>query len=353
MIDGEPLPTGRKIVDSYHGTKVQPQHRGIEACQNLWNEEIKTVGSFDDLIFNQLENAKKQGRKKVTVLDIGSGKGNLFADYLSKPQLGKKSREFLTNNTDFNIDMVGITDAKTPEELLTEQKITSETENIIDNSQIKARNIRYTLSYNQRIEDVLEKFKIEGVDLCTSTLALTYLGPSTFSNTIEDVIKNLNSGGQMIAYDYSGIAPGIIESDPGFLNLDIRGLEHYGKQPSLKATLLDRGSRFFLKKGLNVGEEEKNLQKAEDLMVKLGANTKEGIEKRRKDFLSDPDYKSDREMALGRRGHTLYIDEINLIKNHTLKLREIKKQILSDFFSEYKNQIEGEYKLGTIFFKKK
>jgi hypothetical protein len=137
----------------------------------LWKTEVK-IGSFDDLIFNQLENAQKHDRKKVTILDIGSGQGNLFKDFLAKPQFGSKSREFLLQNKDFNIDMIGITDAKSIDELLTEQEITAQGESVPDNVQIKAKNIKYTLSFQQRVADVLKSQKIEGIDLCVSTVAL-------------------------------------------------------------------------------------------------------------------------------------------------------------------------------------
>lgn len=118
----EPIPQGHQIAHGYHGTEVQPQNRGVESCEKLWNREIK-VGSFDDLILSQLENAKKQGRKKITVLDIGSGQGNLFRDYLSDAKTGTKSREFLSQNKDLRVDLVGVTDANSVEELLTEEEI--------------------------------------------------------------------------------------------------------------------------------------------------------------------------------------------------------------------------------------
>lgn len=351
MIDGEPI-IGHKIASGYHGTEAQPQYRGVEACQNLWNKEIK-VGSFDDLIFNQLENAKKQGRKKVTILDIGSGQGNLFRDFLSQDKLGSKSREFLSQNRDFNIEMVGITDAKTVDELLTEEEITAKGENTLpNNSQIKAKNIKYTLSFNQRIKDVLESQKIEGIDLCVSTVALTYLGPSVFENTLTDVVNNLHQGGQMVAYDYSGIAPGIIQPDPMFLSLDVRDVKDIRTSASLKAVLNEHSMRFA-RRGVNLQDEENALEKAEDLMVRLGVRTKEEIEKRRKEFLADPDVNEDRGMALGRRATYLSGDERDLMTKHITKLREVKKQQLTSLFEIYNDQIKGEFKEGTISFSKK
>lgn len=351
MIDGEPV-IGHKIANGYHGTDLQPQYRGAEACQKLWNKEIE-VGSFDDLILNQLENAKKQGRKKVTILDIGSGVGNLFRDYLSKYQLGIKSRNFLAQNRDFNINMVGITDAKSVDELLTEQLITATgEEEIPDNSQIKAKNIRYTLTYNQRIGDVLKSQNIEKIDLCVSTTALTYLGPNVFENILTDTIKYLHSEGQMIAFGYFNRTPGVTRSYPSRLSLDIRDIPDIKNSSSLKATLHENRRRFF-RKNVNLQDEEEELQKAEDLMVRLGIVKQEEMDERRKDFLSGPDITKDRAMALMRRAENLVMDEQKLIGKHILKLKQIKEDQLLSLFDTYKDQIEGGFKKETIFFEKK
>ena len=350
MVNSEPLPKGHRIASGYHGTEVQPQYRGVEACQNLLNKEIK-VGTFDDLIVNQLENAKKQDRSKITILDIGSGQGNLFRDFLSNASLGQKTREFLSQNSDFTIEMIGVTDAKSVDELLEKKEITADALNSPDNSQIKALNIKYTLSYNQRIGDILKANNIDGIDLCVSTVAFTYLGPGTFENAVTDVIDNLHSGGQMVAYDYSGIAPGIIQPDPMFLSLDIRNIPDVKNETSLKATLHEQSIRFS-RRGLNIEEEEKALEKAEDLMVKVNAVKQDEIDKRRKEFLSDPDYDRDRGIALGRRATYLSRDEYNLIKNHISKLRQIKNRQLESIFNSYQSQIEGDYKEATLFIKK-
>ena len=359
MINGEPGPQGHRIVSGYHGVeRVQPQNRGIEECKDLWNSEIK-VGSFDDLILVQLENAKKQGRKSIAILDIGSGKGNLFQEFLTDAQAGSKSRAFLAQNKDFNLEMLGITDANSVDELLTEQEIVAKGKSIPDNSQIKAKNIKYTLSFNQGIEDVLKAQKIEGIDLCVSTVALTYLGPNVFENTLKDVINNLHSGGQMVAYQYAGTTPGIIEPIVDDRALDIRDISDDSMRysSSLKETLSEKAIRFWrietMPGELNIDEEEKQLERAEDLMVRVGAITAETLAKRRKAFLADPDRETNRVRALGNRALELVNDEQALMGHHILKLRQIKEQQLSVLFSLYKDQIEGEFKENTIYIKKR
>jgi len=358
MISGEPVPSGHRIASGYHGVeRVQSQNRGIKECQDFWNSEIK-VGSFDDLILAQLENAKKQGRKSVAILDIGSGKGNLFQEFLSDVQAGSKSRAFLERNSDFNIEMLGITDAKSVDELLTEQEIVAKGDSTPDNSQIKAKNIEYTLSSNQGIEDVLKAQKIEGIDLCVSTVALTYLGPNVFENTLKDVIKNLHSGGQMVAYEYAGTTPGIIEPVVGERSLDIRDIsdESLRYSSSLKATLSEKATRFgrivSMPGELNIDDEEKQLERAEDLMVSVGAITADALEKRRKAFLYDPNRETNRVRALDNRALELVNDEKALMEHHILKLRQIKEQQLLALFAFHKGQIEGEFKKSTIRFRK-
>jgi hypothetical protein len=349
MLNNEPS-ADQRITNGYHGTEVQPQYRGVKACEYLWNKEIKNIGSFDDLIIHQLENAKRQDRTKITVLDIGSGLGNLFREFLSDVSVGRKTRNFLADNKNFTVDLIGVTDAKTIEELLTEEEITAKNNQTVDNNQIHARNIKYTLSYNQRITDVLKSRNIKGIDLCVSTVALTYLGPGTFENTMRDVINNLNSDGQMVAYEYSGITPGIVQPDPMLLRLDVRNIQNISAA-SLKAMLRQSGVRFA-RTDVSIDDEEKALEQAENLMVKLGVTTQDEIDDRRKKCRLDPDYIQQKESALIRRAGYLASDERNLISRHILKLRQIKERQLKSLFNENKDRIRGEFKEKTISFEK-
>lgn len=344
---------GHTISSGYHGTEVQPQYRGIAACEQLWNREI-TVGSFDELIYEQLKNAKQSGRDKVVVLDIGSGKGNLFREYLAKDESGQKGKEFLTQNPDFNIEMIGITDAQSVGELLKEEGIVPKgsTAPPYENKQIKAKNIKYTLTYQQGINNVLQAQNIEGIDLCVSTVALTYLGPQVFERTIEEIVDKLHPGGQMVAYDYSGITPGIIQPDPMFLALDVRNIPDLKTTSSLKATLHEGGIRFARNR-VDPHEEEEKLEEGEQLMVRLGIVDQEEINNRKREFLAELEQEDDRGMAL-MRTRTPYLseDEKALIDRHILKIRGIKKQQLATFFKNHANDIEGDYKEATLFFRK-
>lgn len=337
-----------EITNAYHGTEVQPQYRGTVACEKLWNKETN-LGTFDELIVKQLENAKSQGRTKVTVLDIGSGQANLFKDFLSDTKLGEKTREFLKGNKNFNIELIGITDAKSLDEVFTEQEIKA-TSSDIDNSQIMASNIKYTLSFRQRVANVLTAKGIEGIDLCLSTVALTYLGPATFENTITDVIEKLTPKGEMIVYEYAGIAPGIIQPDAMFLGLDIRNIQTQGA--SLKATLAQHSMRFGQLQ-FDIEKEEEQLARAEDLMIRVGATSREEIEKRRAESMQQADTEGTQQWAFFRRATCLLADERTLITKHIEKLRHLKEGIVSTLIDRYSNSIDGELYTNTIHLTKK
>lgn len=345
-----PSASKRPLVNEYHGTPVQPQNRGVEACQRLWNREID-VGTFDDLLCAQLENALKEGRTRISVVDVGSGVGNLFRDFLQHPQVGQRTRAFLAEHPDFHIDLVGITDAKTEEEFLTRTDILPDAVDQAADAQLRASNIHYTLTYNQRLADVLQENGIEAVDLCTSTLALIYLGPRVFINTLEDALALLTSGGQMIAYDYAGIGTGIVQPDPMMLTLDIRGIDDI-QTSSLQATLKEQGTRFH-RIGVSIEDEEKMLIEAEDFMVRIGIRTAEDNQERRRSYEEEVDDSDDKLGALTRRSAYLLRDENALIKRHTGRLREIKKRLLDEFYQAHKDEIEGEFTDWTIYFKKK
>lgn len=159
----------------------------------------------------------------------------------------------------------------------------------------------------------------------------------------------------MVAYDYSGNfsgkVSGVIQPDPMFSSLDVRDVKDERHSASLKATLNEQSMRFG-RRGVNIEDEENALKKAEDLMVRLGVRTIDEIEKRRREFLSDPNVEKDRGMALGRRATYLSGDESDLIKKHITKLGEIKRRKLISLFDTHKNEINGEFKEDTIVFKK-
>lgn len=207
--------------------------RSIQDCQREWGkEEYVFHSTFDDLILQQLINAKQSGNSIVTVLDIGtSWEGGLLLDCAKqfssvlRPKDVPESKSFLDKNPEMRLRILGFTDASRVEHFLDAESVLPSTWNIRQkpNPQVEITRIGYSLTFNQSLSKFLDSQAISpwgSLNLVLSTQVLLYLHPRLMEMVLEDTVNALAPGGKFVGYGYSGKATTDISrnSPPGFNN---------------------------------------------------------------------------------------------------------------------------------------
>ncbi len=319
----------RDTFNVYKGLKDRDTHqRGVEACEQVWNKE-STVGSLDDLLFSQVECAIQNGRTSLMVCDIGSGDGYLFEDFLNNGELGTKTRELLTKHTNFKIDFIGLTDAESSEDIFQEKLIECKNEDI-DNSQITARNVFYSLTATQTLDNFLKNLNVQNVDLFLSTWCLTYVGPKVFKQTLDAVDNYLRdrTGVAILAAYAEKEAPGFHKSANAMPH--VVSIPDKIKQESPRARSLGGDSLRFFKRDADIEEEIRGLNEAEQLMLQLGVLSQEELRQNRNYYKRAIESGQSRSAALVvRENSTVGIGVKRLAKKQYEKMAQIKRDILS------------------------
>ncbi len=176
--------------------------RSMATCEAMWNENEVKPGTFDDLLSAQLMQASTEGRTEVVVLDLGSGEAALIKNVINDTGLEGsktfKSRQVLSANPQLQVRLVGLTDAKKPEDFLTSEAITPNSSYTIPHPtsrQITAENYRYTITTNQTLGKFLDAAKAPQLDLIVSTSFFFHLEGVVYDNTLLDSARALRSGG--------------------------------------------------------------------------------------------------------------------------------------------------------------
>ena len=336
-------PEIRPLIDVYHGSRnAQEFGRGIKRCEAVWNKD-RHVGTFDDILVRQLNLAKSQNRNVVNILDIGSGDAILFKEFLNNPQICPQARKFLAENAQLSLRLIGITDATSPEQMYVTKELS---QNTTLNSNIHARNVYYSLTARQRLNDFLVHEHIDELDLVTATWSLTYMGTNVFRQVMEDTINHLRPmGGEMIVAAYAEQEiPGFRSPEPMFPHiLDVRNIDNT-ENALLKRALEDDHMRFYTR-GVNIDEEEKGVVLAEDYLVKLGVLDEKVLQEARGEYQDDLN-KGNRKKsgALSIRTHqTISISIEKLARKKALELKNLKKRILADLEEQFKDKVSLKY----------
>lgn len=199
------------VVNVYDGpTKPKFTARSLAECERLWNEGTVKPGTFDELLSAQLERAVSQGRKSVTVLDLGSGAGALIKNVLndngfSSHSRTQNSRALLSENPDLKVHMVGLTDAKNSEDFFKSEPITASNSFTVPhptNKQIAAENIHYSITADQTLEAFLDQAGIQQVDLIFATAFFLHLPDGVYEQTLFDAVAALRKHGKMVVRGY-------------------------------------------------------------------------------------------------------------------------------------------------------
>ena len=172
---------------------------------SLITERDKPFLTFDSILKSHLERIKKSGEKELFFLDIGTGEGYLLED-LSKEKDVSQSLQFLSNNPDFKIIAIGLTDAT---DSLHQGQVVRNYES--KNKQITAINYFYSLHRSQPLASFLnEVIKEEKLDLVFATECFQYLNTSVFLEVINTISNRLSIEGQLIASGYLDVPSGFM-----------------------------------------------------------------------------------------------------------------------------------------------
>ena len=176
--------------------------RSMATCEAMWNENEVKPGTFDDLLSAQLMQASTEGRTEVVVLDLGSGEAALIKNAVNDTGLEGsktfKSRQVLSANPQLQVRLLGLTDARKPEDFLTSEVINPNSSYTIPHPtsrQITAENYRYTITPNQTLGQFLDAVNAPQLDLIVSTSFFFHLEGNVFDNTLLDSARALRSGG--------------------------------------------------------------------------------------------------------------------------------------------------------------
>lgn len=192
---------GRVYVNAYRGPVTE---RGALQYAREWTDI--GLGSVDDLLTEQLNLSREQGRQKVTVLDLGSTRQATFlTDLLRNPHTNLGTRRFLEQNPAFSLELVGLTDAFTRQELDT---VVNQTD--VDTPQMRGsmRVVAYSLTARQTLERFLESQQIDSPNLVFAVWSLAYLSPNTFREVLTSSTSSLAQAGRFIGSGYSDSVSG-------------------------------------------------------------------------------------------------------------------------------------------------
>lgn len=180
-----------------------------ERTTNQYSQEwVKTgLGNFDELVYEQLLFAQSHGQNKITILDIGCEKeAKLYEDFLHNPEVGKKTRHFLSEHRNMYLELVGLTDATEVETFGKTNKQLSVDENEIRG---KARIVNYTLTAVQTLERFLKEQNIKSTNLVLATWSLAYLSPNVFEEVLRTASNSLQKGGRFLGSGYNDSMAGL------------------------------------------------------------------------------------------------------------------------------------------------
>lgn len=172
------------------------------------------LATVDELIARQIRIAQAQNRNSITVLDLGSGEGNMLRDIIEFPELMPHTVVALREIRipDFTINLIGLTDTERlfnpPSIAGTEYTSTAST--IVPsgtNYPTKFVNYAYAITHGQSFEDFLRIHKdtIGTLDLVLSTETMMYLAPEIFKSTLSQIANALAPGGRCVIEGYKHI----------------------------------------------------------------------------------------------------------------------------------------------------
>lgn len=205
----------RKIqTGAYHGAGGPSAARTMgEVSIKLLTEErlAEPLGTVDQLVANQVRNAFRQKRNGITVLDLGSGEGQLLHDMIDYPEQMPQTVLALqevkaANVADFTITIVGLTDtsgiAQRPS--VNGTVYTSQSAHIPQGIHYPtaATNFGYAIVNGQSLRQFLEINNIGNVDLVLATETMMYLKPHLFQSTLTDIADALTPGGRCVITGY-------------------------------------------------------------------------------------------------------------------------------------------------------
>ena len=183
-------------VNAYRGPATE---RGAVQYSREWTDS--GLGTADELVYQQLELSRNQGRQKVTVLDLGcTREPTFFTDILNDPQTSPNTRRFLQQNPSFSLELIGLTDTTSREEF---GQVVNQTS--LDTPEMRGsmRVIAYSLTAWQTLERFITEQQIESPNLIFGMWSLAYMNSNIFREILSTSASSLAPRGRFIGSGYS------------------------------------------------------------------------------------------------------------------------------------------------------
>ena len=171
------------------------------------------IVSIDQLVADQIYKAQRLNRNSITVLDLGSGEGQLLRDILAFPEqmpatVGALNKLKAMGINDFKINLIGLTDT---EGLSTAPSVEgtvyqADTKTASDFYPTQAVNYAYAITDTQSLKRFLERNYIGKLDLIIATEVMMYFKPKLFERTLRDIADALSPGGRCVISGYKHMA---------------------------------------------------------------------------------------------------------------------------------------------------
>jgi len=245
--------------------------RGLAKIDTFW--DVLGMGGADGLFSGQIELALSQGRHEMNFLDLGSGdnaalirqiindKGDKDTSYL------KKTRETLESHPDFRIRIVGLTDAKSPDDFLKREPIKpilSFTAPHPTDGQILAENVSYTLTPTQSLGRFLDEVGMKDLDIVSATMLFPYLDFGLFSRDVTAIIDALRPNGGTF------IATGFVNGEKAIRDVDDEIRKDFGEKFLLSSEGQQMRKQVMMRKML--ANEDMGEKYAREAVVKEAAS---------------------------------------------------------------------------------
>jgi len=221
----------------------------------------------DKLLTASCTEALRSGKSKLRLLDFGSGQTGAFIFSFSEEESYPELYSFLKNHPEFKIDIVGFTSLDTQGEVVRAQNV-----ELGSQVQISITNYSYTVTRAHTVQKFLDEIANSSdhnkFDLVFATWSLGYLQSASFAKAVEDIINNIDVGGNFYCSAYHAVDPGFERTFLGTQELRITESSEY--------SYLQRSWEFD---ELDPDEKRSLVSRYINLILKLNPKLEEEVEK--------------------------------------------------------------------------
>lgn len=179
-------------------------------------EKIQEL-NVDEVISGLVSESILEGKKDVTVLDLGSGSEGFFIKSFLKKEDFPKLHDLLEKNSGIKLHVIGITGVENERrqgEIISQDKIEIGSEEK-EKNQIQVENYAYTVTQSSTLDRFLKDKNITQIDASFSTFGIGYFTPNNFEKCLVDISNYLVPGGRFYGISWDAVPAGAIRSPLG------------------------------------------------------------------------------------------------------------------------------------------